>query len=202
MKTFVLASDNRGKLRELSALFSGLNVELRAQSEFDIDAIEEGGLSFIENALLKARHAASVSGLPAIADDSGLVVDALRGQPGLYSARFAGDKATDEENVSKLLSELEQFRGHHRRCRFVCTMVLLRHAEDPMPLIAQGQWRGRVLETPQGSGGFGYDPVFQVVGRNESAAELPPAIKNRISHRAEAGRRLVQRIIDCDLLDA
>ena len=201
MKTLVFASGNRGKLKELQALFAPLNIELRLQSEFGIESADETGATFVENALLKARHASMHSELPALADDSGIAVDALNGRPGIFSARYAGADASDSDNVSKLLTEMVDFKGHHRRCRFVCAMALLRHADDPWPLIALGSWQGRLLEAPRGEQGFGYDPVFLVNGAQVSAAELSPRIKNKVSHRAQAAQLMIRQIGASDLLD-
>lgn len=181
----VLASGNGGKLAELRALL-GERITLHAQSEFGVTDAEETGLSFVENAILKARHAARATGLPALADDSGLCVDALRGAPGLYSARYAGHHGDSAANIDKLLRELDGVPDAERSARFVCVLALLRHAEDPLPLIAQGIWEGRILRAPQGSGGFGYDPVFFSPAHGCSAAELPSDVKNRDSHRGLA----------------
>lgn len=185
----VLASGNAGKLAELRALL-GPGIEVHAQSEFGIADAEETGLSFVENALIKARHAARASGLPALADDSGLCVDALGGAPGLHSARYAGRHGDDAANREALLRALAGVPEAARGARFVCVLALLRHAEDPLPLIAQGQWEGRILQAPRGSGGFGYDPLFFSPAHGCSAAELPPAVKQRDSHRGLALARL------------
>lgn len=181
----VLASGNAGKLAELRALL-GEGFDLHAQSEFGIADAEETGLSFVENAILKARHAARASGLPALADDSGLCVDALRGAPGLYSARYAGVHGDHAANIDKLLRELEQVGDAERGARFVCVLALVRHADDPLPLLAQGVWEGRILRARAGNGGFGYDPVFYSPAHGCSAAELAPDVKNRDSHRGHA----------------
>lgn len=186
----VLASHNAGKLDELSELLSPLNWRLHLVSEFTTVVPDEPASSFVENALLKARHAACVSGLPALADDSGLEVMALGGAPGVHSARYAGAGATDADNNQKLLAALKEVPDGQRGARFVCVMVYLRHAEDPVPVIAQGSWRGRILHNPRGHGGFGYDPLFQVKGLGHSAAELEPEAKNRLSHRGKAVRHL------------
>ena len=182
----ILASGNRGKLAELTALLGGLPLTLRAQSEFAVAAVEETGLTFVENAIIKARHAAAVTGLAAIADDSGLVVPALDGAPGVRSARYAGSAANDAANLAKLLTALDGVPALARSCSFVCVMVYLRHAADPLPLIATGQWPGQVLDVPRGTGGFGYDPIFLGAGERLSAAELPAAHKNARSHRGQA----------------
>ncbi len=192
----VLASRNAGKLDELSELLSPLNWRLRLVSEFTDDVADEPALSFVENALLKARHAALVSGLPAIADDSGLEVMALGGAPGVRSARYAGEDASDTDNNQKLLAALKDVVDAQRGARYVCVMVYLRHAEDSVPVIAQGSWRGQILHNPRGHGGFGYDPLFQVEGLDHSAAELEPEVKNRLSHRGKATRHLSSLLHD------
>lgn len=191
---FVLASGNRGKVREINQLLAELSIEVVPQSEFAVPEAEETGLTFVENAILKARNAAARTGLPAIADDSGLEVDALNGAPGIYSARYAGADASDADNLQRLLQELDARPDAERTARFQCLMVYLRHAADPTPLICQGTWEGRILSAPRGSGGFGYDPVFFVPDQQCSAAELPPEIKNRLSHRGQALRCLVQAL--------
>ena len=193
MSTIVLASGNKAKLREMRAALAALPVELLSQNEFGVDCADETGLSFVENALLKARHACRETGLAAIADDSGLAVDALDGAPGIYSARYAeceGPEA-DEENNLKLLSEMEQVPESERTARFQCAVALMRHAADPMPLVCQGNWEGRILFQPRGENGFGYDPLFFVAAENCAAAELPPARKNALSHRAQALGKLL-----------
>lgn len=184
----VLASSNAGKLVELRELL-GPGFTLHAQSEFGVTDAEETGLSFVENAILKARHAARATGLPALGDDSGLCVDALGGAPGLYSARYAGRHGDSEANIDKLLHALAGVPDDARTARFVCVLALLRHADDPMPLIAQGIWEGRILHSRQGNAGFGYDPVFFSPAHGCSAAELPAEVKHRDSHR---GRALTQ----------
>ncbi|MBS0200911.1 MAG: RdgB/HAM1 family non-canonical purine NTP pyrophosphatase [Proteobacteria bacterium] len=186
----VLASGNAGKLAEFRQLFADLDFDFHPQSEFGVDDVEETGLTFVENALLKARHASRISGMPALADDSGLCVDALDGAPGLYSARYAGSHGNDGANTTKLLHELRNVPDEHRTARFVCVLALLRHADDPQPVIAQGTWEGRILHAPRGAGGFGYDPVFLVPESNMSAAELTAADKHRLSHRGQAMARL------------
>jgi len=183
----VLASGNAGKLAELRELFAGSGIELIAQSQLGITDADETGLTFIENAILKARHVARASGLPALGDDSGVCVDALRGSPGLYSARYAGVHGDARANNEKLLRELSDVTDQRRSAHFICVLALLRHADDPDPLIAQARWRGRILRTPRGERGFGYDPVFLPDDSDGmSAAELDPALKNRISHRGQA----------------
>lgn len=184
MRSLVVATGNRGKLAELADMLAGLPVRVVSQQEFDIEPVEETGLTFVENAILKARHASAVTGLPALADDSGLAVAALGGEPGIRSARYAGDDATDAANTALLLQRLDGVR--ERAASFVCALAFLRHARDPMPLLAFGQWAGEIRETPAGMRGFGYDPVFQVPEHGCSAAELAPGKKNAISHRARA----------------
>ncbi|MFZ5661112.1 MAG: RdgB/HAM1 family non-canonical purine NTP pyrophosphatase [Pseudomonadota bacterium] len=194
MTRWVLASGNAGKLREMRALLAETGIELVAQGELGIADIEETGLTFVENALLKARHAAAVSGLPALGDDSGLCVDALGGAPGLYSARYAGGHGDARANIAKLLDALRGVPDEARGAHFYAVIVLVRHAEDPQPLIAEGLWRGRILHAPRGDGGFGYDPVFFDPVHGGSAAELEPALKNRISHRGQALAALKARL--------
>ena len=180
----VLASGNQGKVREFTSLFAEYGVDVIAQKELGVEDVPETGTTFVENAIIKARHAAKVTGLPAIADDSGLVVDALGGAPGIYSARFAGEDATDSDNIDKLLSELAG--SDNRKAHFFCTLVFMRHAGDPVPLVSQGKWQGEILKSREGDGGFGYDPVFNVPSHNCTAAQLDKAEKNRISHRGNA----------------
>jgi XTP/dITP diphosphohydrolase len=187
----VLATGNAGKLRELREILEPWNVDVRPQSEFTHAHAAETGLSFVENALLKARHAAGASGLPAIGDDSGLEVDALRGAPGIHSARYATPMASDADNNLKLLDELAAVPAAARGARYRCAMVYLRWPLDAAPLIAQAAWEGRILRAPVGVHGFGYDPLFEVAGTGRSAAQLDPAEKNRISHRGQALRALL-----------
>ena len=189
----VLASSNAGKLAELRNLL-GAGFELHAQSEFGVGDAEETGLSFVENAILKARHAARATGLPALGDDSGLCVDALHGAPGLYSARYAGIHGDSEANIDKLLHELDGIDDARRGARFVCVLALLREAGDPQPIIAEGGWEGRILRQRRGGNGFGYDPVFLDPENGVSAAELDPAIKNAISHRGRALAMLREKL--------
>ena len=191
MKDIVLASSNKGKVREINQLLAGLDMVVRPQGEFNVVDAEETGLTFVENAILKARNAAQHTGLPAIADDSGLEVDALAGAPGIYSARFAGEGASDQENLEKLLDALQDTPEENRTARFQCLMVYMRHAGDPTPLICQGSWEGRILTAARGSNGFGYDPVFYVPTHNCASAELPAETKNQLSHRGQALRKLV-----------
>lgn len=201
MKKILLASNNPGKVREIAAILADHNgggaignLEILPQSAFDIPEAEETGLSFVENAILKARNAAKYSGLPAIADDSGLEVDALDGAPGVYSARYAGVAASDAENNAKLLEALREVPDGLRTARFRCVMVFLRHAADPSPLIAQGIWEGRILHGPRGEGGFGYDPLFFVPECGCASAELAAEEKNRLSHRGKAVRELARQM--------
>ena len=182
----VLASGNRGKLKELAALLEGTRITLLAQSELDVPEAIENGLSFVENAIIKARNAAVHSGRPALADDSGIAVDALDGAPGIYSARYAGEGAGDVENLEKLLADTAHLAADERGCRFICVAVFLRKPDDPVPVICQGAWEGRLLYEPRGEHGFGYDPIFWVPDRDCASAELEPAVKNAISHRAQA----------------
>jgi XTP/dITP diphosphohydrolase len=191
MTDIVLASSNPGKVREINQLLAGLNFQVRPQSDFGVEDAEETGLTFVENAILKARNAASHTGLPAIADDSGLEVDALNGAPGIYSARYAGNDASDEANLQKLLVDIREVAEAQRTARFQCLMVYMRHAGDPTPLICQGTWEGRILFEPRGEHGFGYDPVFYVPTHDCASAELAPEVKNSLSHRGQALRKLV-----------
>jgi XTP/dITP diphosphohydrolase len=193
----VLASNNLGKLQEFREILRDTQLSIIPQSDLGVPEIEETGLSFVENAILKARNASRHSGLPALADDSGLEVAILNGAPGIRSARYARSqtsKADDEENRKKLLSDLIATAAEERTARFQCVLVLLKHADDPSPLICQGTWHGRILFTPTGENGFGYDPLFYVPTHHCSAAELTPDIKNKISHRAQAVEKLVRRL--------
>ncbi len=187
----VLASNNAGKVREINQLLAKQEIQVVPQQNFGIPEIEETGLTFVENAILKARNAARHSGLPAIADDSGIEVDALQGAPGIYSARYAGISAGDYANNEKLLTALQGISEEKRTARFQCLMVYLRHADDPTPIICQGTWEGRILEAPQGENGFGYDPLFWVPQEGCTAAQLPPEKKNHLSHRGQALRKLL-----------
>ncbi|MGB5427000.1 MAG: XTP/dITP diphosphatase [Gammaproteobacteria bacterium] len=191
MKEIVLASSNPGKVREINQLLATLDLHVQPQSEFGVIDAEETGLTFVENAILKARNAAQHTGLPAIADDSGIEVDALNGAPGIYSARFAGDNASDQQNLEKLLAELEGMPEAQRSARFQCLMVFMAHANDPTPVICQGTWEGRILTAARGDNGFGYDPVFYVPTHDCSSAELSADVKNALSHRGQALRQLV-----------
>ena len=192
MKKLVIASGNAGKLREIAQLLSPLAIEVLPQSDFNVPEAEEPYFTFIENALAKARHASLHSGLPALADDSGICVDALQGAPGVYSARFAGDPKSDARNNEKLLEVMQGLSN--RAAHYYCVMVLVRSPEDPQPLIAQGSWQGRILEAPRGNGGFGYDPLFLDDKTGKTGAELPLEIKNRISHRGHAMRDMLHLI--------
>ena len=188
----VLASNNQGKLFEMQSLLAPLEFEVLTQKDFSIADIPETGTTFVENAIIKARHVAEKTGLPAIADDSGLMVAGLNGAPGLYSARYAGEPSDSQANIVKLLKDLEGIE--ERKAQFICVLVYLRHAKDPMPLICQGLWSGEILLKPKGCGGFGYDPIFYVPTHNCSAAELNKLEKNNISHRAQALRQLLAKI--------
>jgi len=190
----VLASGNRGKLKEFSAILAPLNIDVMPQSDFAVQDAEETGLSFVENAIIKARHAARVTGLPALADDSGLEVDALNGAPGIYSARYAGAGCGDDENNRKLLQALAEVPQEQRTARFQCLLVFMRHAEDPTPLICQGSWEGLILDAPRGHNGFGYDPLFFIPELNCSSAELTPEQKQQYSHRGKAVRQFMAQI--------
>lgn len=190
----VFASGNAGKLREIAQLLEGLNLEILPQSEFDVPEIEETGLTFVDNAILKARNAAHHTGLPAIADDSGIAVDVLRGRPGIYSARFAGVGATDEENLEKLIRMVKPFPDEERTARFICSMVYIRHEEDHVPVIAEGVWEGQLITESKGDNGFGYDPIFYLSSHQCTSAELPPEIKNKLSHRGQALRKLLGQL--------
>lgn len=186
MRRIVLASGNAGKLAEMREILFHSGIELVSQGDLGIEEVEETATTFVENALLKARHAARISGLPALGDDSGLCVDALAGAPGLHSAIYAGRHGDSAANTAKLIDALRDVPEAQRGAHFHCSIVLLAHANDPAPFLAQGRWQGRVLREPQGNGGFGYDPVFFDPVNNMSAAELDPALKNRVSHRGLA----------------
>ncbi len=190
-KRLVLASGNAGKLRELAGLLAGRSIDVVSQADFATPPVAETGSTFVENAVIKARHAAAHCGLPALADDSGLVVDALAGRPGVYSARYAGEGADDSDNNRRLLAELEGVPVAQRRARFCCALVLMRHAGDPMPICCFGRWEGSIALSPRGDGGFGYDPLFLPDDAQVSAAELDAATKNRLSHRGQALRALL-----------
>jgi len=191
-RRIVLATGNQGKVRELGALLAKLDIEIVPQSEFDVPEAEETGLTFVENAIIKARNAAAHTGLPAIADDSGLEVDFLKGAPGIYSSRYAGVDANSQDNVKKLLTVMKAVPDAERTARFQCLLVLMEHDKDPTPLICQGSWEGRILHQQQGDGGFGYDPVFYVPTHDCASAELRPEVKNQLSHRGQALRKLAE----------
>ncbi len=195
MKRIVVASSNPGKLVEIREVLDGSGVDLVAQGALGIADAAETASTFVENALLKARHATRASGLPALGDDSGICVDALGGAPGLYSARYAGRHGDSAANIDKLLAALRGLPESRRGADFYCVIVLLRHCEDPEPLIAEGRWRGRILEARRGSGGFGYDPVFFDPTLDAGAAELDAATKNRVSHRGQALARLRELLL-------
>lgn len=194
MRKIVLASSNQGKLREFSTLLAPYDIEIVTQDQLGIEPAEETGLTFVENAILKARHASAASGLPALADDSGLEVDALNGAPGVFSARYAGPGAKDGDNNQKLLAALQEVPEAQRTARYHCILVLMRHALDPTPLICQGSWEGVILQEPRGTGGFGYDPLFWLPEQQCSVADLPAEQKNQLSHRGRALRQLVEQL--------
>lgn len=200
---YVFASGNQGKLREIAGMLKPLEFIVRPQSDWQVPEAEETACTFIENALIKARQAAGFTGLPSIADDSGLVVPALNGEPGIYSSRYAGHDADDEANIRKLLSEMTGKEGVERNAYFICVMVLVRSTDDPAPLLAIGRWHGRILLSVQGQGGFGYDPLFGVSSLSAgdgqvSAAQLTPVEKSRVSHRGQALRDLVRQLRERD----
>lgn len=194
LSKIVLASNNAGKAREITEILSAYGISVIPQSDFGVPEIPETGLTFVENALLKARNACHHTGLPALADDSGIEIDALKGAPGIYSARFAGEGATDEINLQKALTELKDVPEEQRGARFQCLMVLLEHENDPTPIMCQGTWEGRILTQPQGDNGFGYDPIFYVPEHQCSSAQLTPEQKNVLSHRGKALKLLAQQI--------
>lgn len=194
MRELVLATGNQGKVKELQNLLAAANWQVKPQSLWQLPEAEETGTTFVENAIIKARHAARLTGLPAIADDSGLAVAALDGAPGVYSARYAGANATDNDNVTKLLAALKEVPPSQRQACFHCVLVYLKHAQDPTPLICHGQWQGEIAMTTAGSGGFGYDPVFFVPAENCTAAELNPSRKHQLSHRGQALRELLTKL--------
>jgi XTP/dITP diphosphohydrolase len=200
MQKLVIATGNQGKLHELQTLLQDLPFDLITQKSLGISDADETGLTFVENALIKARHAATISGLPALADDSGLCVDVMNGGPGIYSARYAGTGAKDSTNNEKLLHDLLPFRGAQPiKAQFVCVLVFLRHANDPLPIICQGIWHGEILPVKQGDNGFGYDPLFWLPERNCSSAELEPSLKNQISHRGQAMAQLKAALVGLTL---
>lgn len=192
----VLATNNLAKLRELTALLKNLPIELVPQAAFNVARIEECAVTFVENALIKARHAALLTGLPAIADDSGLAIAALKGRPGIYSARYAGKNATDVENIDKVLTELRDVPEQERKATFHCVLVFMSHAQDPAPIICAGSWEGTILRAPCGRGGFGYDPIFYLPSEQKTAALLPLDVKNKISHRGKALQLLIKALAE------
>ncbi|MGK7246802.1 XTP/dITP diphosphatase [Buttiauxella agrestis] len=192
MQKVVLATGNAGKVRELADLLGNFGLDVVAQTELGVESAEETGLTFIENAILKARHAAHITGLPAIADDSGLAVDVLGGAPGIYSARYAGLEASDQQNLEKLLATLKDVPDEQRKARFHCVLVYMRHAEDPTPLVCHGSWEGQITREAAGQGGFGYDPIFFVPSEGKTAAELTRDEKRAISHRGQALKLLLE----------
>ncbi len=195
----VLASNNVGKIAEFNDLLSPFNLQVIAQAELGVDEAQETGLSFVENAILKARHASHITGLPAIADDSGLEVAVLDGQPGIYSARFAGENATDQDNNLKLLQQLED--NTNREANFRCVMVYMQQSNDPSPIIAEGILNGEIISKPRGENGFGYDPIFWVPELNKTCAELSKDQKNKVSHRAKATQTLLDKLIANNIIN-
>ncbi|RCU45645.1 XTP/dITP diphosphatase [Corallincola holothuriorum] len=194
MQKIVLATGNQGKVKELNQMLAGLPFDIIAQSAFDVPDIAETGTTFVENAIIKARHAAKITGLPTIADDSGLEVDALFGAPGIYSSRYAGEPSNDSNNIDKLLLELSGKPAAERKARFQCVLVYMRHADDPTPVICQGTWQGEIAVARQGEQGFGYDPVFWVPTEQCMAAELSKQRKNHLSHRGQALKQLLAQL--------
>lgn len=189
----VLASGNKGKIREFNQRLGDLGITIRPQNDFDTPEAEETGLTFVENAIIKARNAAQHTGLPALADDSGIEVDALNGQPGIYSARYSGEGATDASNNAKLLDALANTPDSEKTARFQCVLVFMRHGDDPTPIICQASWEGKIVEPSEGANGFGYDPIFYVDSEQCTAAELTPERKNSISHRGQAMSNLIEQ---------
>jgi XTP/dITP diphosphohydrolase len=188
----VIATENPGKMKEIQHFFAPFHIKLVAQSDFNTPTIAETGLSFVENAIIKARHASKYSDLPALADDSGLCVDALEGEPGIYSARYAGEQASAAQNNEKLLDRMQNYHGETRRAHFFCAIAFVRHAQDPVPIICQGIWDGIIMDKPQGDKGFGYDPIFFIPQLQCTAAQLDPLQKNSLSHRAKALQAFMQ----------
>jgi len=186
MKKIVLATSNKGKVKELANMLQDLAISVVPQSDFNVSEVAETGTTFVENAIIKARHAAKITGLPTIADDSGLAVDYLQGAPGIYSARFAGENANDEDNINKLLTALKGVPAAQRSARFLCVLVFMRHADDPTPIICQGEWQGLITQKKSGEQGFGYDPIFYVDQQQMTSAQLPRDLKNQLSHRGKA----------------
>ncbi|MBV1843441.1 MULTISPECIES: XTP/dITP diphosphatase [Photobacterium] len=196
MSKLVLATGNQGKVREMASLLADFGFDVVAQSDYNVSSVAETGTTFIENAIIKARHAAKETGLPAIADDSGLEVDFLQGAPGIYSARFAGEEASDEDNLQKLLAAMDGVPEEQRTARFHCVLVMMRHADDPTPLVCHGTWEGSILTETRGENGFGYDPIFWVPEDQCSSAELAPARKKQLSHRGQALSKLFAALKD------
>lgn len=192
LQKIVLASGNQGKLKEFSQLFEQYNISVVPQSQFNVPDVPETGTTFVENAIIKARHAAKLTGLPAISDDSGLVVEALNGEPGIYSARYAGEHGLDSANCDKLLKNLED--QSNRKAKFLCVLVFMLHENDPTPIICQGEWHGEITTSASGDGGFGYDPIFYVAQQSATAAQLTKEVKNSISHRGQALVQLMQKL--------
>jgi len=199
-RTLVLASGNPGKLRELRELLRGAIYHVESQEYFGVGEVEESGATFLENALIKARHAAAITGMASLADDSGLEVDVLGGAPGIHSARFAGPRATDQQNLELLLERIQDTGVVNPAARYQCVIAFLRKPGDPEPLIARGTWEGHIVMQPAGDNGFGYDPIFFVPGHQCTAAQLQPELKNRINHRGQALQQLLDRIIDAGRL--
>lgn len=195
-KKIVLATGNQGKVREMTDLIADFGFDVVAQSEFNVSEVAETGTTFIENAIIKARHAAKETGLPAIADDSGLEVDCLHGEPGVYSARYAGENATDRQNIDKLLAAMQNVPKAQRSARFHCVLVMMRHELDPTPIVCHGTWEGQILTEVRGQNGFGYDPVFFVPEENCASAELDPQRKKQLSHRGQALQKLFKQLSD------
>jgi XTP/dITP diphosphohydrolase len=192
----ILASNNKGKVKEFQTLLAPFDLTVIPQAEANVADVPETGLSFVENAIIKARHACQKTGLPALADDSGLSVDALQGAPGIYSARYAGENASSEDCINKLLDQLKTVPAEKRGASFHCVLVYMTHAKDPTPLICHGRWQGTIVNKQEGQGGFGYDPVFFVASENKTAAELTPEVKNRLSHRGQAFKILMEKLAE------
>tara|TARA_R110000765_G_scaffold70253_4_gene136262 strand:+ start:738 stop:1337 length:600 start_codon:yes stop_codon:yes gene_type:complete len=196
MTTIVLATGNQGKVNELARLLAAQNIEIKPQSEFNVSDVAETGTTFVENAIIKALHAAKSTGLAAIADDSGLEVDALNGAPGVYSARYAGENASDDDNTNKLLNALVDVADDQRSARFHCVLVYMRHENDPTPLICHGVWEGSITREKIGQQGFGYDPVFWQADHKMTSAQLPRDLKNQLSHRGQALEKLIPQLLE------
>jgi XTP/dITP diphosphohydrolase len=190
----VLATGNAGKVKELAQMLADLNITVEAQSNYNVTEVAETGTTFVENAIIKARHAAKITGLPAIADDSGLEVDYLQGAPGIYSSRYAGENANDQDNIDKLLQALSNVEPAKRSARFQCVLVFMRHGDDPTPIICQASWEGEIFTQQQGKQGFGYDPIFWLKEQQMTSAQLPRNIKNELSHRGKALKLLKEKL--------